>query len=84
MKNVLTALTMLLLATGAATAQDKPGHKAPAKEATATAHKPLPCGTAKMMQCQQDSTARNKTKKSCCLQPSRTAGLRTAAIRKAQ
>ncbi|MBC9911012.1 hypothetical protein [Chitinophaga varians] len=77
MKNVLTALTMLLLATGAATAQDKPGHKAPAKEAPATAHKPLPCGTAKLAQHQQNTAACNKTKKSCCMQPSRTASLRT-------
>lgn len=80
MKNVLTALTMLLLTAGAAAAQDKPGHKAPAKEAAATAHKPLPCGTAKLAQYQQNKAACNKTKKSCCMQPSRTASLRTKKI----
>nr|WP_295875995.1 hypothetical protein [uncultured Chitinophaga sp.] len=82
MKNVLTALTLLLL-TGAASAQDKPGHKAPAKQTAATAHKPLPCGTPKLAQYQRDSTARNNTKKSCCMQPSRTASLRTATAKKA-
>lgn len=76
MKNVITALTLLLL-TGAATAQDKPGKKAPAKVAAATARQPLPCGTPKLAQYQRDSTARNKTQKSCCMQPSRTASLRT-------
>ncbi|QJB34515.1 hypothetical protein HF324_25590 [Chitinophaga oryzae] len=79
MKNILTALTLLLLA-GAATAQDKPGRKAPAKQATATAHKPLPSGTPKLAQYQHDSTARNNPKKSCCTQPSRTASLRTKKI----
>ncbi|MBC9931589.1 hypothetical protein [Chitinophaga qingshengii] len=79
MKNVFTALVLLLLAAGVATAQDKPGKKAPEK--STTTHKALPCGTPKLAQCKQDSAC-NKTqgKKSCCMQPSRTAGLRTKRI----
>ncbi|WP_212001025.1 hypothetical protein [Chitinophaga sp. HK235] len=78
MKNVLTVLTALLLVSGAAFAQDKSGSKSSAATTKSSCSKKSGescCGTAHGAQPKQDSA---QGKKSCCMQPSRTAGLRAA------
>lgn len=78
MKKVLSATAVLFLLTGAAFAQDKTKSKTTTAVAKPAKSKPggFICGTA--MQQEKDSILKAKGKKSCCMQPSRTAGLRTA------